>query len=97
MRKFVAETKFLNERAINLTKTTMPIKDHGEIGFSGENGDMSFDDLIHPIEMELDIIGNFKFVYGTEEITEAKIQSALAQFMNAFNHLIQNMILGRAL
>ena len=39
--KFASETKFFwDERALNLeTQTTMPIKDHGEMGFSGENGD----------------------------------------------------------
>lgn len=66
--RFATETKFFwNERAINLeTQTTMPIKDHGEMGFSGENGDLSFDDLI----TKLSAIGYykelFKFVYGTE-------------------------------
>ena len=68
--RFATETKFFwNERAINLeTQTTMPIKDHGEMGFSGENGDLSFDDLI----TKLSAIGYykelFKFVYGTQKL-----------------------------
>ena len=97
--KFATETKFFwNERAINLeTQTTMPIKDHGEMGFSGENGDMSFDDLI----TRLNGIGYykelFKFVYGTEEITEAKIQSALAQFIRSIQSFDSKYDTGRAL
>ena len=97
--KFATETKFFwNERAINLeTQTTMPIKDHGEMGFSGENGDMSFDDLI----TRLSGIGYykelFKFVYGSEEITEAKIQSALAQFIRSIQSFDSKYDIGRAL
>jgi cytochrome c peroxidase len=97
--KFATETKFFwDERAINLeTQTTMPIKDHGEMGFSGENGDMSFDDLI----TRLSGIGYykelFKFVYGSEEITEAKIQSALAQFIRSIQSFDSKYDIGRAL
>jgi len=76
--KFAAESRFFwDERALNLeTQTTMPIKDHGEMGFSGTNGDANFDALL----TKLSAIGYykelFKFVYGSEEITEVKIQSA---------------------
>ena len=97
--RFATETKFFwNERALNLeTQTTMPIKDHGEMGFSGENGDLSFDDLI----TKLSAIGYykelFKFVYGTEEITEAKIQSALAQFIRSIQSFDSKYDTGRAL
>lgn len=97
--RFSTETKFFwNERAINLeTQTTMPIKDHGEMGFSGENGDLSFDDLI----TKLSAIGYykelFKFVYGSEEITEAKIQNALAQFIRSIQSFDSKYDTGRAL
>ena len=97
--KFATETKFFwDERALNLeTQTTMPIKDHGEMGFSGENGDLSFNDLI----TRLNGIGYykelFKFVYGTEEITEAKIQSALAQFIRSIQSFDSKYDIGRAL
>jgi len=83
--RFSEETKFFwNERALTLEmQTTMPVKDHGEMGFSGENGDASFDDLI----VKLNGIGYyrelFKLVYGTEEITEQKIQLAMAQFIRS--------------
>ncbi|WP_333809828.1 cytochrome-c peroxidase [Flavobacterium sp.] len=97
--RFATETKFFwNERALNLeTQTTMPIKDHGEMGFSGENGDLSFNDLI----TKLSAIGYykelFKFVYGSEEITEAKIQSALAQFIRSIQSFDSKYDAGRAL
>jgi cytochrome c peroxidase len=97
--RFATETKFFwNERALNLeTQTTMPIKDHGEMGFSGENGDMTFDNLI----TRLNGIGYykelFKFVYGTEEITEVKIQSALAQFIRSIQSFDSKYDAGRAL
>ncbi len=97
--RFASETKFFwDERAINLeTQTTMPIKDHGEMGFSGENGDLSFNDLI----TKLSAIGYYKelftFVYGTEEITEAKIQSALAQFIRSIQSFDSKYDIGRAL
>ncbi len=95
--RFATETKFFwNERALNLeTQTTMPIKDHGEMGFSGENGDLSFDDLI----TKLSRIGYykelFKFVYGSEEITEVKIQSALAQFIRSIQSFDSKYDAGR--
>lgn len=95
--RFATETKFFwNERALNLeTQTTMPIKDHGEMGFSGENGDLSFNDLI----TKLSRIGYykelFKFVYGSEEITEVKIQSALAQFIRSIQSFDSKYDAGR--
>lgn len=97
--RFATETKFFwNERALNLeTQTTMPIKDHGEMGFSGENSDLSFNDLI----TKLSAIGYykelFKFVYGSEEITEAKIQSALSQFIRSIQSFDSKYDAGRAL
>ena len=97
--RFATETKFFwNERALNLeTQTTMPIKDHGEMGFSGENGDLTFDILI----TKLNGIGYykelFKFVYGTEEITEVKIQNALAQFIRSIQSFDSKYDTGRAL
>lgn len=97
--RFATETRFFwDERALNLeTQTTMPIKDHGEMGFSGENGDLAFSDLI----TKLSSIGYykelFKFVYGTDEITETKIQNALAQFIRSIQSFDSKYDAGRAL
>jgi cytochrome c peroxidase len=97
--RFANERKFFwDERAINLeTQTTMPIKDHGEMGFSGQNGDLSFSDLI----VKLTAVGYyrelFKFVYGSEEITEVKIQNALSQFIKSIQSFDSKYDVGRAL
>lgn len=97
--RFAVETKFFwDERAVNLeTQTTMPIKDHGEMGYSGSNGDEAFSSLI----TKLSTIGYykelFKFVYGSEEITESKIQMALAQFIKSIQSFDSKYDAGRAL
>ena len=97
--RFANERKFFwDERAINLeTQTTMPIKDHGEMGFSGQNGDLSFSDLI----VKLTAVGYykelFKFVYGSEEITEVKIQNALSQFIKSIQSFDSKYDAGRVL
>lgn len=96
--RFANEAKFFwDERAINLeTQTTMPIKDHGEMGFSGTNGDEPFSGLI----TKLSTIGYYKelfqFVYGSEEITENKIQLALAQFIRSIQSFDSKYDMGRA-
>jgi len=97
--RFANERKFFwDERAINLeTQTTMPIKDHGEMGFSGQNGDQSFSDLL----VKLSAVGYyrelFKFVYGNEEINEIKIQNALSQFIKSIQSFDSKYDTGRAL
>jgi cytochrome c peroxidase len=97
--RFSTESKFFwDERAINLeTQTTMPIMDHNEMGYSGTNGDLPISGLIS----KLSAIGYykelFKWVYGTEEITENKIQSALAQFIRSIQSFDSKYDTGRAL
>ena len=96
--RFGAESKFFwDERAVNLeTQTTMPIKDHGEMGFSGENGDANFDALILKLS-QLDYYKElFTFVYGSEEITETKMQLALAQFIRSIRSFDSKYDEGRA-
>lgn len=96
--RFSAESKFFwNERAVSLeVQTTMPIKDHGEMGFSGTNGDLGFDDLILKLSAIEYYKELFRFVYGTEEITEVKIQSALAQFIRSIQSFDSKYDSGRA-
>lgn len=97
--RFANESKFFwDERAINLeAQSTMPIKNHGEMGYSGADGDQSFSDLI----AKLSSIGYYKelfsFVYGSEEITETKIQNALAQFIRSIQSFDSKYDAGRAL
>lgn len=96
--RFGAENSFFwDERAASLEEqSTMPIRDHGEMGFSGQNGDLSFDDLI----IKLSVIGYYKelftAVYGSKEITENKIQLALSQFIRSIQSFDSKYDAGRA-
>lgn len=95
--RFATESKFFwDERAASLEiQTTMPIKDHGEMGFSGTGGDLSFNDLIVKLSAVDYYKELFKFVYGTEEITETKIQFALAQFIRSIQSFDSKYDVGR--
>ncbi|PKF74860.1 cytochrome-c peroxidase [Chryseobacterium sp. PMSZPI] len=75
---------FWDKRAPSLdVQTTIPIKDHVEMGYSGKNGDPTFDNLITKLQ-ELDYYKElFMKAYGSPEITEEKIQKALAQFISS--------------
>ncbi len=96
--RFATESKFFwDERAASLEiQTTMPIKDHGEMGFSGTGGDLSFNDLITKLSAVDYYKELFKFVYGSEEITETKIQFALAQFIRSIQSFDSKYDIGRA-
>ena len=96
--RFATESKFFwDERAASLEiQTTMPIKDHGEMGYSGANGDLSFNDLITKLSAVDYYKELFKFVYGSEEITETKIQFALAQFIRSIQSFDSKYDTGRA-
>lgn len=75
---------FWDERAGSLEEqTTMPIKDHNEMGFSGENGDQSFNDLVSKLSTVSYYPELFEFAFGNETITEERIQNALAQFIRS--------------
>ncbi len=83
--RFSTEVKFFwDERAATLeAQATQPIKDHTEMGWSGANGDPNIDSLIS----KLSNIGYydtlFTLAFGNTNITEAKIQDALAQFVRS--------------
>ena len=96
--RFATESKFFwDERAATLEiQTTMPIKDHGEMGFSGTNGDLNFNALITKLSAINYYKELFKFVYGSEEITETKIQFALAQFIRSIQSFDSKYDIGRA-
>lgn len=96
--RFSVESKFFwDERAPSLEfQTTQPIQNHEEMGYSGTNGDETISALI----TKLNAIGYykelFKFVYGSEEITETKIQLALAQFIRSIQSFDSKYDAGRA-
>lgn len=89
---------FWDERAASLeTQTTMPIQDHIEMGYSGQNGDQSISDLIAKLK-NIDYYQElFKFVYGDSEITEARVQTALSQFVRSIQSFDSKFDIGRNL
>ncbi|TAD91782.1 MAG: cytochrome-c peroxidase [Bacteroidetes bacterium] len=97
--RFGAEAKFFwDERAITLeAQTTQPIKDHLEMGFSGENGTPGISSLITKLSNINYYKELFRFVYGTEEVTEGKMQLALAQFVRSIQSFDSKYDAGRAL
>jgi cytochrome c peroxidase len=88
---------FWDERASTLEEqTTMPIQDHAEMGFSGQNGDPSFEDLIEILEAIEYYQELFTFVYGDEEVTEQRMQDAMAQFIRSIQSFDSKYDEGRA-
>jgi len=97
--RFGEETRFFwDERALTLEEqTTMPIQDHAEMGYSGQNGDPSIDDLIIELE-QLDYYDElFTFVYGDPEITQLRMGQAMAQFIRSIQSFDSKYDDGRAL
>jgi cytochrome c peroxidase len=89
---------FWDKRAATLEiQTTQPIQDHIEMGFSGENGDLSFDDLIVKLENIPYYPVLFSNVFGTETITEDRIQQVLAQFVRSIQSFDSKYDEGRML
>lgn len=96
--RFSNEVKFFwDERAATLEdQTTQPIQNHNEMGFSGQNGDPGIDSLISKLS-KIDYYNElFTFVYGSPEITEAKMQNALAQFVRSIQSFDTRYDEGRA-
>lgn len=96
--RFGQEVRFFwDERATSLEdQTTRPIRDHKEMGFSGTGGDPSFNDLIAKLKTIDYYKELFTFVYGSEEITEQKMQLALAQFVRSIQSFDTKYDAGRS-
>ncbi len=96
--RFSNEEKFFwDERANSLEEqTTMPIQDHNEMGFSGENGDQNFNDLINKLENVAYYPQLFEFAFGNQTISEERIQNALAQFIRSIQSFDSKYDEGRA-
>lgn len=78
------ESFFWNKRANSLeTQTTMPILDFAEMGFSGFDGQPPLDSLIRRMANIPYYQVLFDFVFGSQEITEEKLQFAMAQFVRS--------------
>ena len=96
--RYAVETKFFwDERAATLEiQTTKPIQDHAEMGFSGTGGRPGLANLL----TRLQAIGYynelFKFVYGDINVTEARLQECLAQFVRSIQSFDSRFDAGRA-
>ena len=95
--RFADEDNFFwDERAANLeAQTTMPIRDHNEMGFSGEGGAPDFDDLLEKLSAINYYSELFDYAFGDSQITEVRIQSALAQFIRSIQSFDSPYDIGR--
>lgn len=96
--RFSNESKFFwDERAASLElQTTNPIKDHIEMGFSGSDGDLNFNDLIQKLENLPYYPVLFELAFGDESVTENRIQNALSQFVRSIQSFDSKYDIGRA-
>ncbi len=96
--RFAEEDNFFwDERAGTLEEqTTMPIQDHTEMGFSGTEGDQSFNDLAEKLESIAYYNELFTFVYGDKSVSESRMQNALAQFIRSIQSFDSKYDIGRA-
>ncbi|MEM9570158.1 MAG: cytochrome c peroxidase [Pseudomonadota bacterium] len=95
---FADETDFFwDERApSHEAQESQPIQDHNEMGFSGQNGRPTLDTLIAQMEATEYYEELFRFVYLDPEITETRIQLALAQFTKSIQSFDSRFDQGRA-
>lgn len=96
--RFSNERRFFwDERAASLeVQTTQPIQDHAEMGFSGQNGDPDLDSLIRKMDKLQYYQDLFFAIYGDVTITEARMQSAMAQFIRSIQSFDAKYDVGRA-
>jgi len=96
--RFANEAKFFwNERAVNLTtQTTMPIVDHLEMGFSGENGRGDFATLTSKLSTINYYKELFKYTFGDTIVTENRIQTSLSAFVSSIQSFDSKYDIGRA-
>lgn len=83
--RFSVESKFFwDERAASLeAQTTRPIQDHAEMGYSGIDGRPNISVMLTKLQGIAYYNELFQFVYGSTEITEAKMQECLSQFIRS--------------
>ncbi len=97
--RYAVETKFFwDERAATLeAQTTMPVKDHAEMGFSGQAGRPVINDLLNRLKSKDYYQELFDFVYGDNNITEQRLQECLAQFVRSIQSFDAKYDAGRSL
>lgn len=96
--RFAGENRFFwDERAATLEQqTTQPIQDHVEMGYSGQNGDPNMADLITKMNGIWYYPQLFTWVYGDAQITEQRMQQALAQFVRSIQSFDSKYDVGAA-
>ncbi len=96
--RFANEAKFFwDERASSLeVQTSMPIQDHKEMGFSGADGDENLTALLTKLQNIGYYKELFKFVYGDSNVTQERLQNALAQFIRSIQSFDSKYDAGRA-
>ena len=96
--RFAEETKFFwDERAASLpVQTTMPVQDHFEMGYSGQNGRQNMADMIAKLQGIGYYKELFRFVYNDSTVTEARVQDCLAQFIWSIQSFDAKYDAGRA-
>lgn len=96
--RFAEESNFFwDERANSLEdQSTMPIQDHVEMGYSGEDGNDDINGLFEKLA-SVDYYNElFTFVYGDTKVTEQRMQNALAQFIRSIQSFDAKYDEGRA-
>jgi cytochrome c peroxidase len=96
--RYANEAKFFwDERAASLeAQTTAPIKDHAEMGFSGQNGRPAFSALLPKLQAIDYYQELFQWVYGDKSVTEQRIQECLAGFIRSIQSFDSKYDAGRS-
>ncbi len=95
--RFAMESKFFwDERAASLEQqTTQPIRDHAEMGFSGQSGRPAFNTVLLKLQNLKYYQELFQFVYGDQQITETRLQESLSQFIRSIQSFDSKFDAGR--
>lgn len=96
--RFATEVKFFwNERAASIeAQTTQPIREHVEMGFSGQSGRPDMNALLTKLAAINYYKEMFQFVYGDVNVTEQRLQECLAQFVRSIQSFDSKFDAGRA-
>ncbi len=96
--RFANEAKFFwDERAATLeVQTTQPVKDHAEMGFSGQSGRPDINTLLTKLAAIDYYKELFQWVYGDKNITEQRIQECLSNFIRSIQSFDSKYDAGRA-
>lgn len=95
---YARETRFFwDERAASHeAQESQPLQDHNEHGFSGVDGRPDLDDLIEKLEALTYYQELFTLAFGDPNITEERLQLALAQFTKSVVSFDSRYDIGRA-